>query len=255
LNKFYVLFIVECQSPTLIRFKTIRMKAREKTGPNSHQRRVCSESRWIASLYDHRADYYDFLVHILSLGMDLYYRKVAVERLLLRPGDRVLDIGCGTGLDLSSLSKKVGPDGQVVGVDLSRRMLYWAHRRICKEGFRNISLLLGDASDLPFESSSIQAVFCNYLLSTVSAVKVMKEIFRVAMPGASMVFADDRLPSGWFASPLETIWDFFRNGYFNSALSGVELLCSRLSSVKITNHHGGLIYIISGILDKLVESH
>jgi demethylmenaquinone methyltransferase/2-methoxy-6-polyprenyl-1,4-benzoquinol methylase len=225
------------------------MKEKEKTGSNSFQKRIYLESRWIASLYDQRADHYDFLVHILSLGMDIYYRKVAIKRLLIHPGDWVLDIGCGTGLDLPSLSKRIGTDagGQVVGIDLSERMLYWAHRRIFKEKLKNVSLLLSDASDLPFETGSIQAVFCNYLLSTVSARKVMKEIFRVAMPGASMVFADDRLPSGWFASPLETIWDFFRNGYSNSALSEIELFRERLSSVKITNHHGGLIYIISGI--------
>lgn len=225
------------------------MKEREKTGSNSCQRRIYSESRRIATLYDHRADHYDSLVHILSLGMDLYYRKVALERLLISPGDWVLDIGCGTGLDLPSLSKRIGPGsgGHVVGVDLSERMLYWAHRRICREEVKNVSLLLSDASDLPFETSSIQAVFCNYLLSTVSARNVMKEIFRVAMPGASMVFADDRLPSGWFVSPLKTIVEFFRNGYFNPALSEIKLFRERLSSVKITNHHGGLIYIISGI--------
>jgi ubiquinone/menaquinone biosynthesis C-methylase UbiE len=233
----------------LKRFKTNGMKEREKTGYDSCQRRIYSKRRWIASLYDHRADHYDSIVHILSLGMDLYYRKVAVERLRIRPGDWVLDIGCGTGLDLPSLSERVcpGAGGRIVGVDLSRRMLYWANKRICKERLRNVSLLLSDASDLPFETNSIQAVFCNYLLSTVPADKVMQEIFRVAMPGASMVFADDRLPSGWFASPLETICDFFRNGYFNTALSEIEFLRSRLSSVRITNHHGGLIFIISGI--------
>ncbi|MGA1839444.1 MAG: class I SAM-dependent methyltransferase [bacterium] len=223
------------------------MKKGVKTIPNSCQKRICSKNRWIASLYDYRAANYDFLVHILSLGMDFHYRKIAVERLLVRPGDWVLDIGCGTGLDLPSLSKKVGPKGRVVGVDLSERMLYFANRRILKERLRNVSLLLSDASDLPFGTGSIQAVFCDYLLSTVSAGKVMKEIFRIAVPGASMVFADDRLPSGWFALPFKTMVDFFRDGYFNPALSEIKLLPDRLSSFKITNHHGGLIYIISGI--------
>lgn len=225
------------------------MKERKKAAVDPCQIRICREKRWIASMYDYRADYYDSLVHILSIGMDLYYRKIALERLLIRPGYAVLDIGCGTGLDLPSLSKKVAPGtgGKVLGIDLSERMLYWAHQRVCKEKLRNVSLVLSDASNLPIETGSIQAVFCNYLLSTVSAGKVIQEIFRVAMPGASMVFADDRLPSGWFAYPLKTIIDFFKNGYFNSALSEIEFLCSRLSSVRITNHHGGLIYIISGI--------
>jgi ubiquinone/menaquinone biosynthesis C-methylase UbiE len=208
---------------------------------------LCSESRLIASLYNRRAREYDALVHILSLGMDLCYRKIAVKRLHPQAGARVLDLGCGTGLDLPLLSRAVGPSGKVVGLDLSQKMLQRAGQRIYRKKCTNVSLILGNALDIPFEDNSFDAIFCDYLLSTVSATRVIEEAFRVARKGASMMFADDRLPSGWFASPLKAMGEFMRTGYFNCALPGLKLLKNRLSSVEVTIHHGGLIFILSGV--------
>lgn len=220
---------------------------RKETTLKNWKERLSSDSRMIATLYDRRAKYYDLVVHILSLNMDLCYRKTAIQRLCLHSGDRVLDLGCGTGLDLPLLSQKVGPKGCVVGLDLSRGMLARAQQQIGHSKYRNISLLLGDAGEIPFDKGSFDSIFCNYLLSTVPSMKVIGEAFRVARPGAVMVFADDRLPSGWFASPVKAIGEFFQRGYFNCALPGIKVLRNRLSSVVITNHHGGLIFILSGI--------
>ncbi|MEW5803245.1 MAG: class I SAM-dependent methyltransferase [bacterium] len=219
------------------------------TDSKSWQDVLCSESRTVASLYNRRAGMYDALVHILSLGLDLHYRRVAVERLHLRAGKRVLDLGCGTGLDLPLLSRAVGPLGEVVGLDLSPSMLQRANKRIQREKCPNVTLVLGNALDLPFEDCTFDAIFCDYLLSTLSATRVIEEAFRVARKGSRMMFADDLLPSGWFASPLKAIGELGRTGYFNCALPGLQLLKRRLSSVKVSIHHGCLIFILSGVFE------
>jgi len=230
--------------------RSLFRKSNERRPPSKGwKERFFSDRRMIASLYDRRAKYYDAVVHILSLNMDVYYRKTAIQRLRLRPGNSVLDLGCGTGLDLPLLSQKVGPKGWVAAYDLSCGMLNRANQRIDCRKYSNITLVRGNAAELPFQDKSFDSLFCNYLLSTVPAIKVIEEAFRVARPGATMVFADDRLPSGWFASPVKALWEFLQGGYFNCALPGIEVLRNRLSSVQITNHHGGLIFILSGILN------
>jgi len=228
--------------------RRIVMQKRQDRPARTWKERLYSESGMIASLYDRRARYYDTLVHILSLGMDLLYRGIAIQRLRLHSNDRVLDIGCGTGLDCPSLSQRAGPEGLTVGLDLSKGMLNQARIRVQGGKIMHISLIRGNACALPFRDHSFDAILCNYLLSTVSAAEIIQEAFRVAKPGASMVFADDRLPSGWFASPLRAMEECIRNGYHNTAIPCLPLLRRGLSPVTMTNHHCGLIFIISGKL-------
>src|SRR5579859_7513474 len=77
-------------------------------------------------------------------------RRRAVQALGLGPGDSVVEIACGTGLNFSLIEQVIGPDGRIVGVDLTDAMLAQAQRRIQANGWSNVSLVQADAAEFDF---------------------------------------------------------------------------------------------------------
>ncbi|MGW0699051.1 class I SAM-dependent methyltransferase [Streptomyces sp. NPDC002867] len=108
----------------------------------------------------------------------------AVADLGLRPGDRVLDAGCGTGRALEPLRAAVGPRGSVIGVDLTPEMLHEAAR--AGRG-RSGLLVLGDVARLPVRSGSLDAVFGAGLISHLpDPAENLRELGRVVRPGGAL---------------------------------------------------------------------
>ncbi|MGW5371515.1 class I SAM-dependent methyltransferase [Streptomyces sp. NPDC004009] len=108
----------------------------------------------------------------------------AVAELGLRPGDRVLDAGCGTGRALPPLRAAVGPAGVVAGVDLTPAMLQAARRAgRDQEG----ALLLADVAALPLRGGVLDAVFAAGLIAhLLRPVKNLRELARVVRPGGTL---------------------------------------------------------------------
>jgi demethylmenaquinone methyltransferase/2-methoxy-6-polyprenyl-1,4-benzoquinol methylase len=94
------------------------------------------------------------------------HRLRAVQALGLCPGDNVVDIACGTGLNFSLIEQVIGPDGHIVGVDLTDAMLARAQHRIETHGWSNISLVQADAADFDFPTQ-VDAVLSTYALTQV----------------------------------------------------------------------------------------
>jgi ubiquinone/menaquinone biosynthesis C-methylase UbiE len=94
------------------------------------------------------------------------HRVRAVQALGLRPGDSVVEIACGTGLNFSLIEEAIGPDGRIVGVDLTDAMLAQAEHRIETNGWRNISLVEADAAEFDFPAE-VDAILSTYALSHV----------------------------------------------------------------------------------------
>jgi ubiquinone/menaquinone biosynthesis C-methylase UbiE len=105
--------------------------------------------------YRRRARTYDREVARTSRSM----REQAVERLQLRPGDVVFDVGCGTGLSFGLLAERIGRDGRLIGIDVSPDMLAVARERVGHKGWRNVTLVEGTAERVQFPAEGDAALF------------------------------------------------------------------------------------------------
>jgi demethylmenaquinone methyltransferase/2-methoxy-6-polyprenyl-1,4-benzoquinol methylase len=122
-------------------------------------------------------------------------RLRAVRALGLRPGARVVDVACGTGLNFPLLEEVIGPDGRIVGVDLTDAMLARAQDRIETNGWGNISLVQADAADFDFPTG-VDAILSTYALSQVpECAEVIAHGAAALAGGGRWVVLDLKVPA------------------------------------------------------------
>ena len=149
--------------------------------PTPDATRARAKYRRIATSYDVR----------LGTGRALHRR--AVDRLALEPGESVLDVGRGTGLAFEAVEQRIGPDGLLVGVELSPEMLDRAKRRVTRHGWRNVTLIRGAAEDveLPTDLDTALLVLTHDIMRSHEAVT---NVVRSLGPGGRIVAAGSKLP-------------------------------------------------------------
>jgi ubiquinone/menaquinone biosynthesis C-methylase UbiE len=129
-------------------------------------------------------------------------RLRAVQALGLRPGDTVVDIACGTGLNFPLLEKVVGSAGWIVGVDLTDAMLARAQDRIKTNGWSNISLVQADAASFDFPAE-VDAILSTYALTQVpECAEVIAHGAAALSGGGRWAVLDLKVPGntpGWLA--------------------------------------------------------
>ncbi|MDA8219136.1 MAG: class I SAM-dependent methyltransferase [Dehalococcoidales bacterium] len=139
-----------------------------------------------AANYDRLSRWYD----LLSAGSEGKYIALGLEKLDVKAGETVLEVGFGTGRAIIDLARAVGEKGRVVGVELSQGMTKVARGRVTESGLGSrVSLLLADARALPFAAESLDAVFMSFTLELFNPsdmASVLDECRRCLRPGGRL---------------------------------------------------------------------
>ena len=156
------------------------------------------ENHFVEAVYDKLAKVYD-----LVFGPTLHPGRLrALQRMNIQPGERVLEVGVGTGINLSLYPKHCS----VTGIDFSGSMLEKARERTARKEIRNVRLLQMDAADLRFADDSFDIVYAPYLISVVpDPVKVAQEMCRVCRPGGRIIFLNHFLSPNPILSRIERL--------------------------------------------------
>ena len=150
----------------------------------------------VAGMFDRIAARYDLLNHVLSGGLDWWWRLCAVRAASIRPGDLVLDVCTGTGDLALAAARSATPPAAVVGIDFAGEMLVRAAAKLARRPPAvPIHLARGDATRLPVGDAGADVVMVAFGIRNVSSPKAaFAEFHRVLRPGGRVVVLEFSLP-------------------------------------------------------------
>jgi demethylmenaquinone methyltransferase/2-methoxy-6-polyprenyl-1,4-benzoquinol methylase len=179
-----------------------------------------SKKEQVATMFNNISKKYDFLNHLLSFGIDIYWRKKAIRLLQKEKPEKILDVATGTG-DFAIEALALNPK-EVIGVDISEGMLEVGREKIKKKNLENkISLQLGDSEKLLFNDNIFDAVIVSFGVRNFEDLeKGLKDMYRVLKPGGTTVIIEFSKPKIF---PFKQIYNF----YFKAILPVVGKIISK----------------------------
>lgn len=186
-----------------------------------YQNEQVTKKEQVADMFNNISKTYDFLNHFMSLGIDIIWRKMAINELKANKPKHILDVATGTG-DFAFEALSILKPEKITGVDISRGMLDIAEQKIAKRNLGDkFSVKLGDSEKLPFADDEFDAVTVAYGVRNFENLEAgMADIFRVLKPGGKVVVLEFSKPR---AFPVKQLYNF----YFKYITPGIGKLFSK----------------------------
>ena len=199
--------------------------------------------------YRRRAGVYD-----IELALFEPVRRRAVERLALRTGDVVFDVGCGTGLSLPLLRPRVGAKGRIVGIEQSPEMIAKARDRVALHGWKNVELIEASVEAARIKARADAALF-HFTHDILREPLAIANVLHHLRPGARIVACGLQWAPFW-AWPVNLLV-FGAARHSVTSLAGLgspwSLLAPHLQALQVDTMMAGGVFIASGVLKKPPE--
>ena len=178
-------------------------------------------------------------------------RALAIQSLALQPGERVLDVACGTGSTVVTLAQQVGPTGHVLGIEQSPEMADIARQRICDAGIDQAEIVTADMHDVsrPFGAD---AVLCSFTHDVLQSSAAIARIRQLAKPGARLAILGVRTLPWWWGWPVN-LFIMWRARRYLTTFHGLRDPCALLrphcETLELKGAwHAGTSYLATGRL-------
>jgi len=165
-----------------------------------------SKKEEVAEMFNNISPKYDFLNHLLSMGIDHLWRRKAIKMLKSQAPKKMIDLATGTG-DFALAALKLNPE-KIVGVDISEGMLEEGRKKIKKKGKENvISMVLGDSESLPFDDNEFDALTVGFGVRNYENLeKGLSDMLRVIKPGGTAIILEFSKPKKF---PVKQFFEFY----------------------------------------------
>ena len=175
----------------------------------------------VEKMFDNISGKYDFLNHLLSMGIDINWRKNLISMLAEKKPSLILDMATGTA-DLAIMTAKYIKDARITGLDLSSGMLEIGQQKLKDKNLADrIDLVHGDSENMPFAEGTFDAITAAFgVRNYENLIAGLSEAFRVLKPGGSIFILE-------FSKPKNTIFRFFYNLYFKFILPMIGRITSK----------------------------
>ncbi|WP_036488397.1 class I SAM-dependent methyltransferase [Myxosarcina sp. GI1] len=223
-----------------------------------------NENQRIANIYQKIASNYDLLgEYLLGIIFSPFsywnYRFRAIASLNLQPGDTVIDLCCGTGLNFPLLEEAIGSAGKIIGVDLSEAMLAQAEQRVTENGWSNIELVQSDAASYEFPSGIDGIVSTLGITLVPESERAIQRGCQALSSGKRWVILDFKKPDNWL-SPFAPLLSFLFIRPFGGNLAMAnrrpwESVYKHLKNIAFIELLLGFAYIAVGEREEKEKSH